>query len=96
MTKTGMTIAAALIGTPLSLGSAFGTVKWLDDRYAPLAAVEDVQWTALKGEIRTIREKIAEAEASGNEQLKAQLELDLQDTIDRLCKAFADDRECKQ
>jgi hypothetical protein len=95
MNKLTLGIAAAIIGTPLSLGSAFGTVKWLDDRYAPLAAVEDVQWTALKGEIRTIREKIAEAEANENEQLKAQLELDLQDTIDRLCKAFPDDRICK-
>lgn len=94
MTKLGITIAA-VIGAPVSLGSAFGTVKWLDDRYAPLAAVEDVQWTALKKEMRELQDEIANAEKEGNTALADRLRQDLEDTTDRFCKAFPDDRICK-
>ena len=90
-------ILAALVtvgGGGITWGGSFGAIQWLDDRYAPMAAVEDVQWTALKKEIRELRQDIEAAK--DNAELKARLEQDLQDTIDRLCKAFPDDRECQK
>ena len=78
----------------LAAGSWMGGIKavdFLDNRYAPMAAVEDLAWSALKREIRELRLQISEAQ---NPSLKARLEADLQDTIDRLCKSYPQDREC--
>ncbi len=93
MNKALILTIAGIGGSGATLGSGIGAVTWLDDRYAPLAVVEDLAWSSLKGDIRDIRGQIAAAE---NEQLKALLELDLQDTIDRLCKNYPDDRECNK
>ena len=78
-----------MIGLVGLLSSSFATVWFLDARYAPMAAFEDVQWSALKSEIRQLRDKLEQ-----NPDDKDTVE-ELQDVIDRLCRAFPDDRECK-
>lgn len=89
------TVSTAIVGSGTWVGGV-KAVDWLDNRYAPVQAVEDVQWTTLKNSIREIRADIAAAEEAGNEALANQLRGDLEDTIDRLCRTFPDDRECKK
>jgi hypothetical protein len=86
--KASIATVAVLIAV---FGSAYGSVQWLDSRYAPLQAVQDLAWSNLKRELRDIREKIVEAQSDA---LRRRLELDLQDTLDRLCRSYPEDREC--
>ena len=104
MTLDSMSMAHKVLALMVALvafggGSWAGGVKamaFLDSRYAPVEAVADVQWTTLKKEIRELRKAIAEANEAGNDELKASLEDDLEETIDRFCRSFPDDRECKR
>ena len=92
MSKLGLTIAAAVIGTPVSFGGAFTAVQWLDGRYAPLSAVEDLAWSSMRSDIRALQQRIQEAQ---NPVLKAELERDLEELLARFCKSYPDDRLCK-
>lgn len=97
ITPKMLLLAAVGLGSPT--GAWLGGVKavdWMDHRYASQEAVSDVQWSALKGEIRQIDKDIAEAVENGREARAQDLRLDRQDVVDRLCKAFPDDRECKR
>ena len=82
--------------------SGFGSGAWvggiqvrdyLDERYAPMQVVDDLAWTTMKGEIRRLRQLIEDAESA---TVREQLEEDLQDTIDRFCKNYPEDRECRK
>ena len=74
-------------------GGAYGSVWFLDGRYAPLSAVEDLAWSTLKDDIRDLRERIRQAQ---NPELKRNLEEDLEELLDRFCRSYADDRECRE
>jgi hypothetical protein len=90
MNKSFAIALLTAVGGGGTWAGGIGAVSWLDARYAPVAAVADVQWTALKNEIRELRKAIDDD--PDNRRLKE----DLQDAIDRLCRAFPDDRECKR
>jgi ribosomal protein S15P/S13E len=82
---TILTAAGSLL---VLTGGSFGVVQFADQRYAPAAALDDVQWSSLKGEIRAIRRHLED-----NPSDRRAMD-DLEDAIDRLCKAFPKDREC--
>ena len=83
---------AALVSLISIFGSAYGSIWFLDGRYAPLAAVEDLAYSAIKKDIRELRDRIEVAQG----QEKRNLEADLAELIDRLCRSYAGDRECQQ
>ena len=90
--------AVILVGSIASLGAGswVGGVKavdFLDSRYAPLAAVEDLAYSQLKKDLRDLRDRIAEAQ---NPEVKKGLEEDLESLLDRLCRSYPEDRECKK
>lgn len=84
-------------------GAVWGSVEVADSRYE-LQAVHEIEhtviqtsmdtlsYTALKREIREIRTLISQEQ---NPQRIVNLKLDLSDAIDRLCREFPADRECK-
>jgi hypothetical protein len=86
--NTGSIILAAAGSLAVLTGSAFGVVQVADSRYAPMQAFADVQWTALKEAIREVRKDLEE---SPNDR---DLQYQLDDLIDRLCRSFPSDREC--
>ena len=90
--QTGIAIVIGL-GT-IGAGSWAGgvtAVGWLDGRYAPLAAVEDLAYSQLKKDLRELRDRIEVAQG----QEKRNLEADLAELIDRLCRSYKSDRECQ-
>ena len=89
MTPLQMVIAGVVASGSL-IGATAGTIQLADSRYAPMAAFEDVQWTALKNSIREVRKQL---EQNPDDQ---RLKDELSDLLDRLCKAFQEDRECKE
>lgn len=86
--KAALALVAALFAV---MGGAYGSVWFLDGRYAPLAALDNLQWSQLKEDLRQLRDRIETAE---NPRLKRDLELDLEDLLDRFCKEYPNDREC--
>lgn len=96
MELTPKVVMVALLGLSGSVSGAWmggiKVVEWADTRYAPMDAVEDLAWSALKREIRDIRERISQAQS---EAVRQSLQADLEDTIDRLCKNYPEDRECQ-
>jgi hypothetical protein len=84
---TVLTAAGGLIALT---GGSFGVVQFADSRYAPLAAVEDLAYSQLKKDIRELRDRIEAAQG----QEKRNLEADLAELIDRLCRNYPEDREC--
>ena len=83
--------------------SVWGGVTIMDARYEQQAvhgveheviqaSFDNFSYTILKEAIREIREEINQAIDPGR---IAQLRLDLQDAIDRLCRQFPEDRECR-
>jgi hypothetical protein len=89
MTPLQITIGVIVSAGSL-IGATAGTIQLADQRYAPMAAFEDVQWTSLKNSIREVRKQLA---LTPDDQ---RLKDELADLIDRLCKAFPEDRECKE
>lgn len=101
-TKTG--IIATVAGAFALIGTVWGSVTIADARYELKevhepehvliqASFDQMSYTAMKGEIREIRELLFRLNGS-DQARKQQLEWDLQDAIDRLCKSFPEDREC--
>lgn len=84
---------AAVATLFLVMGGAYGSVWFLDGRYAPLAAVEDLAFSQIKRDIRELKDRV---EAAENPKLKRDLTLDLQDLLDRFCKSYPSDRDCAQ
>ena len=91
--------AAATMGA--SVGVIWGGLIAMDNRYEVkethevehvviTTGLDNFSYTVLKKEIREIRDSLYNAPPDR----KQQLELDLQDAIDRLCRQFPDDREC--
>jgi hypothetical protein len=89
MTPLQITIGVVVSAGSL-IGATAGTIQLADQPYAPMAAFEDVQWTSLKNSIREVRKQLA---LTPDDQ---RLKDELADLIDRLCKAFPEDRECKE
>ena len=87
--KATLAVVAALVAV---FGSAYGSIAWLDGRYAPLGVLDNLQWSQMKEDIRRLQDRI---EVAQNPKLKHQLELDLQELMDRFCKAYPNDRACK-
>jgi len=96
---------ATIAGIFALIGTVWGSVTVFDDRYemkevhAPVhvsiqAEFSSMSYTALKAEIRAIRDAIWKLNGSDADR-KRQLELDLKDAVDRLCLTFPTDRECK-
>jgi hypothetical protein len=88
------------------VASVWAGVVTLDNRYEvqevhdPVhaeitASMDSYAYTALKREIREIREAIWNIKEPVDLRRIQQLEWDLQDAIDRLCISFPNDRECK-
>lgn len=94
------TSVKVLIPTVVAVASVGGggwvggvkAIEFLDSRYAPLQAVEDLAYSQLKKDMRELRDRIEAA--SG--QLKEDLEADLESLIDRLCRSYPEDRECRR
>lgn len=87
--KTVLVTLGSLFGV---LTVAYGSINALDARYAPIGVVEDLAYSTLKKDLRDLRERISKAE---NADLKRDLEADLEALVDRLCRSFPNDRECK-
>jgi hypothetical protein len=98
---------AAFAKTITGVGAAFvvlwGGVQVADTRYEQKAVhetehsiiqtgMDNFSLTILKKEIRELREIIAHEDDPAH---AARLQLDLQDAIDRLCRFFPEDRECR-
>lgn len=64
-----------------------GLFTFAETRYAPAAQVEDLVWSGMKREIRELRREVAEGVATQEE---------LDELLDRFCREFPDDRECKR
>lgn len=80
------TILGAVGATVAAVGTVYGGVMALDARYAQKELVEDLAWSGLKREIRELRREVEAGEASQEE---------LDELIDRLCRAYPEDRECR-
>lgn len=85
MNTAGIVLTAA--GSMVGLTAAsFGVVQLADERYAQAELVEDLVWSGMKREIRELRREVEAGEASPE---------DLRELIDKFCRAYPDDRECK-
>ena len=93
-TKTVALIAA--IGTPIGGGYAFLDAKLseLDARKVEVSDYQDFQWSYMKGQIRQIRKEMREWEESTG-AVPLELEMDLRDMLDLLCRKYPEDRECR-
>jgi cytochrome c-type biogenesis protein CcmH/NrfG len=92
MNTTAVVLTVVLGVAGVSTGSWVGgvqAVQWLDERYAPAQALEDLHWEALKKAIRELRDRVA---ANPDDQ---NAKRDLEDTLARFCKAYPEDRECE-
>ena len=72
------------------IGGAVGTVTWADNRYVAQEKFSDLLWSQLKEQIRELRKALAAD--PGNQDLQD----DLEATLDRLCKQYPEDRDCKE
>ena len=88
MTKILVTLTA-LVGL---FGFSFGAVQALDTRYAPMSEFEDLHWSALRREIREIREQLR---TESRRDIYEELERDLEDLLAVFCKRYPDDRYCE-
>ena len=88
MTPLQMVIAAGVAAGGL-IGSTVGTVQWADNRYVAQEKFSDLLWSQLKEQIRELRKALAAD--PGNQDLQD----DLEATLDRLCKQYPEDRDCK-
>ena len=84
--KLVLTSVASLLGI---FGTAYGTVWWMDGRYAPVAAVEKINWSLLKQNIRDIREELRDN--PNDPELREELEI----FLDELCLEYPNDRACR-
>jgi len=80
------TIITAAVSLVALTGAAFGVVQFGDNRYAAADLVEDLVWSGMKREIRELRREVEQGEASQDE---------LEELIDKFCRSYPDDRECK-
>jgi hypothetical protein len=96
-------IIATIVGIFGLIATVWGSVTVLDARYEQKivhesehaviqSSFDNFSYTILKREIREIREEILHAD---DPQHTAELRLALQDAIDRLCRQFPHDRECR-
>ena len=89
MTPLQMVIAAGVAAGSL-IGGTVGTVQWADNRYVAQEKFSDLLWSQLKEQIRELRKALAAD--PGNQDLQD----DLEATLDRLCKQYPEDRDCKE
>jgi len=98
-------IIATITGLFVLIGGVWGSVQIADTRYEMqivhkpehvliTQSLDSYAYTALKTEIREIRNEIWKLNGSDANR-RRQLDLDLQDAIDRLCRQFPMDRECQ-
>jgi hypothetical protein len=89
----GLALIATVYGGTQAMDARYEVKQVHEPEHAIIVAgMDNFSYTILKREIREIRELIY---TEGNEARLVQLQLELQDAIDRLCKQFPEDRECK-
>ena len=79
-------VIATVGGVLVAVGTTYGGVMALDARYAQRQLVEDLAWSGLKRELRELRREVEAGQASQEE---------LDELIDRLCRAYPEDRDCR-
>ena len=88
MTTIQSTLAIlALLGS--ATAGTVGAVQWADNRYVAQEKFADLLWSQLKEQIRNLRKDLAAD--PDNQNIKDELEA----TLDRLCKQYPEDRDCK-
>ena len=84
--QTGIAIMAALTATA---SGTVGAISWADGRYVAQEKFADLLWSQLKEQLRELRKDLA-ADPE-NQNIKDEIEA----TLDRLCKQYPEDRDCK-
>ena len=70
-------------------GGTVGAISWADGRYVAQEKFSDLLWSQLKEQLRELRNDLAAD--PGNQNIKDEIEA----TLDRLCKQYPEDRDCK-
>ena len=89
MNTIGVVLSAAA-GLVTLTGGSFAVVQLADSRYAPMAALENVEWSLLKRELRELEQDRKENPDDPD------IQEDIDALLDRLCRAFPKDRDCKE
>lgn len=82
-------VIAAVVASGGLIGSTVGAVQWADNRYVAQEQFSDLLWSQLKERLRSLRKDLESD--PGNQGIKDEIEA----TLDRLCKNYPDDRECR-
>jgi hypothetical protein len=82
MVATAGTLIAAI-------GSITGGVMWMESRYVTTAEFKNVEWALLREQVKEDQE---ECEADPEDEYACD---DYEESLDRFCLAFPDDRMCR-
>jgi hypothetical protein len=88
MSITG--VVASATGVVALIGSISGGVMWMEGRYVTAAEFKNVEWALLREQMR--EDKIR-CEENPDDEYACD---DYEDSLDRFCRAFPEDRVCRK